>query len=115
MASQSDRESAGFTRDNLDRTARNLGHHPTWALAPTTNRKGHAYYYVGTCDHCAGNAHAGPAWSSCTSVVDIRHDRCGGPGTSVLTEIEAARCSELVAPAITTFAGEVRRVISRMN
>jgi hypothetical protein len=34
---------------------------------------------------------------------DARAEKCGGPGTWVLTEIEQARKSELLAPAIAEF------------
>lgn len=115
MASKMDREGAAFTRDNLDADATALGHRMTWKLAPDATRKGHAYYFIGTCEHCGGNAHAGSAWSSTTSVVDARRERCGGPGTAILTEIGAARRSELIAPAIAEFGAHVRRAASRLN
>lgn len=115
MASKMDREGAKYTRDNLDAEAAARGHLVAWKLAPNATRKGHCYYFIGTCEHCGGNAHAGSTFSSCTSVVDLRHDPCGGPGTYVLTEIEQARVSELIAPAIDNLRTAVRRSIAEMN
>jgi hypothetical protein len=116
MATRTDREEARFTRDNIDRAARARGHDPAWRLAPNATRKGHAYYFEGTCSHCHAHASAGPAWSSSHGVIDLRSaTRCGGPGTHVLTDIEAARQSELLAPVIAEFFGHVRRAIAAQN
>ena len=115
MATRDDKEGARFTRDNLDKTAQSLKHDLTWALAPDSNRKGHAYYFIGTCGNCGGNAHAAALWSSTSSVVDVRTATCGGPGTWILTEIEQARASERAVLAIAAYADTVRRIVAGMN
>lgn len=116
MTTRDERFNAKANRDDHDTAARNLGHALTWKLAPNATRAGHAYYYIGTCANCAGVVHVGASWSSTPSlVVDPRHDRCGGPGTSVLTEIEQGRVHELVAPAVADFGAAVRTAIARMN
>lgn len=115
MASKMDREGAKFTRDNIDREAATLGHAMTWKLGPNATRKGHAYYFEGKCQHCAAEASAGSMWSSCGGIRDARHEPCSGPGTAILTEIEAARAAELIAPAIAEFAAAVRRAAATLN
>jgi hypothetical protein len=115
MASKMDREGAKFTRDNIDAKATALGHNMTWKLGPLATRKGQAYFFDGDCEHCAAHASAGSMWSSSHSIIDARRDQCTGPGTYVLTEIEAARASELIAPAIAEFAAAVRRQTARLN
>lgn len=115
MASRLQREEAQYTRDRMDQQARGLGHQLDWRPEPGCWRKGRAYRLVGTCVHCAGNVIAGVMHSSCTSVVDCRRDRCGGPGTYVLTEIEQNRCRELVADAVAEFGRAVVRSIAEQN
>ena len=115
MASRTDREGAKFTRDDIDRKATALGHAMTWKLAPNSTRKGHCYYFLGECGNCGAQASAGSMWSSCQGIRAARHEPCGGPGTAILTQIEADRVSELIAPAIAEFAATVRRATATLN
>lgn len=109
MASREQRESAQFTRDDIDQQARNLGHTMTWQLGPGSNRKGNAYYFVSECDHCGARATAGPTWSSCDGIRDARRETCSGPGTKVLTEIEHQRSLELLGEAVAEFGAQVQQ------
>lgn len=84
MASKMDREGAKYTRDNLDAEAAARGHLVAWKLAPNATRKGHCYYFIGTCEHCGGNAHAGSTRSPrmqtdqiIPGVTRVRHDDYG--------------------------------------
>lgn len=115
MTTRDERVSAEANRDDYTVTARNLGHDLDWGLAGNATRVGHAYYWIGTCRNCAGTVHVGATWSSSGGVVDARHDRCGGPGTAVLTEIERGRLHELTGEAVADFGVAVRRVIAGMN
>lgn len=80
------------------------GHKVAWKLGENAMRKGWAYTWCGTCENCGGNMSIGSTWTSTTSVVDLRNTECAGPGTHVLTGIEQARFSELLAPAVAAFA-----------
>jgi hypothetical protein len=113
MTSRDEREGAKLNRDeHAERTAR-LGHDVTWKLGPNATRKGHLYFFDGTCANCHAHMSIGSAWSSSHGVLDLRSDKpCSGPGTHILTDIEAARRSELLAPAIAEFAGHVRATIA---
>lgn len=106
-ATRDEKLSAEFTRDNVDARAVALGHVMTWELAPNSRRRGHCYYFRGVCTNCAAAATAGAAWSSCPGVRDARSEPCSGPGTGVLTEIEAERLSELVAGVVADFGRNV--------
>lgn len=55
------------------------------------------------------SATAGACWSSSRTHVDARKERCGGPGTAILTEIEAGRLHELIGEAVADFGRAVRR------
>lgn len=109
MTTRDERYCATANRDDYNVTVRNLGHDLAWKLAPNATRKGHAYYFVGTCRNCGGNIHIGASWSSTDSVVDARTEKCAGPGTWILTEIEQGRLHELAGKAIADFGAAVRR------
>lgn len=115
MANRADRENARLTRDDVDRKAAGLGHTLVWTLSPLANRRGHAFYFIGTCGQCGGNAHAGASWSSSSSVLDCRRHECSGPGTHVLTEIEMRRFNEVLQPAIGALAAAARRTTAVHN
>lgn len=107
-ATPSRRIEAAACRDAQDAKACELGHALTWRLAPNSTRRGHCYSWEGECGDCGAEVLAGAWGSSCRDVRDARHDRCGGPGTSVLTEIEAGRLGELVAGAVSRFGESLR-------
>jgi hypothetical protein len=116
MTSMDERRGADLQRDDMAKHIRKLGHRTmTWKLAPNSRRRGHAYHWLGMCEDCGAEVSVGASWSSCPSVRDARHDRCSGPGTKVLTEIEAARASELIAAAGAEFLKAVRRHQARRN
>lgn len=108
-ATRAQREGADFCRDDQDAKARGLGHTLTWTLGPNSHRKGCEYHWLGKCEDCAAEVSAGSCWSSCPGVRDARRDRCSGPGTAVLTEIETARVGELAAGAVSGFGARMRR------
>jgi len=95
-----ERDGAKAVRHDIDGRASALGHRMTWKIGPNSNRKGHVYFFEGVCAGCGAEATARAGSSSCGGVRDARHERCGGPGTAVLTEIEAARFLEVVAAGI---------------
>lgn len=110
------REGTKLNRDDHDARARALGHDVVWKLGPNATRKGHCYFFEGVCKHCHGTINVASSWTSCSNHVDLRSDKpCGGPGTHILTDIETARVSELLAPAFAEFAGHVRRAIAAQN
>uniref|UniRef100_UPI003F49500E hypothetical protein n=1 Tax=Nonomuraea sp. CA-251285 TaxID=3240002 RepID=UPI003F49500E len=107
MTSREEVADVKLNRDEKDGVARGLGHELTWRLGPNARRKGWAYHWIGDCVHCAATVSVGWGWSSCGGIRDARHVPCSGPGTAILTEIEAARSRELVAEAIAQFGREV--------
>jgi hypothetical protein len=113
MASRDEREGAKFTRDEIDKRARVHGHDMAWKLGPLATRKGQAYFFEGTCGNCGATASAGSMWSSCSTHRDARAVVCSGRGTAILTEVEAARVSELIADAVADFGRAVRNNIRR--
>lgn len=102
-ATADERRAALAVRDDHDREAARRGHVLRWRLGDNARRRGHAYFWEGRCEHCAAQISVGATWSSCPGVRDARKVACSGPGTAVLTEIEAGRASELVADAVTQF------------
>lgn len=109
MASRSEMQSADGTRDDVDARARRLGHDMTWQLGPNARRRGHAYFWRGTCTNCAATVDAGDMYSSCSGIRDARKVACSGPGTAVLTEVEADHVRAQVASAARQFDREVQR------
>jgi hypothetical protein len=97
-------------RDEHDRAAAARGHALRWQLGENARRRGHAYFWRGRCGHCGAELSVGSAWSS-GGVRDARDVVCSGPGTAVLTEIEAGRVGELVAAAVADFGTEVTTAI----
>lgn len=95
-------------RWNIDTTSR--GHSMVWRLGPNANNRGHAYFFEGDCGHCGATMQIGHTWTSCSGVRDARDVACSGPGTAVLTEIEADRLHELCAPVIAEFAAVVAEI-----
>lgn len=106
-ATKDERLNAEFTRDNVDTRAAELGHIMTWQLSPTARRRGYVYSFDGTCTHCGAQASASAGASTSHGPRDARHEPCSGPGTTVLTDIEAERLSELVAGAVSDFGAAV--------
>lgn len=102
---------AAETRDYVDGLTRELGHELAWELAMTSLRKGYASHFVGTCRNCGGYAKAYATSTTAGTPVDVRVERCGGPGTFtfILTEIEQARCSELVGVAIADYLAAISK------
>lgn len=108
-ANSTQRAEADACRDEKDEEARALGHELVWALDPDAHRRAREYFWHGVCEHCGAEVTAGACWSSCPGVRDARRVGCSGPGTAVLTEVEAARFGELVADAVARFGGSVGR------
>lgn len=74
-----------------------LGHTLAWKRLP--REAGTALVFEGSCRACGASVQIGEAWSSCRGVRDARHESCSGPGTAVLTEVEAERSAELMGEA----------------
>ena len=102
-----DRAWADSVRDHVDAGARDLGHTLAWELGPCALVPGHAYHWVGVCGDCGATASASAGSSSCPGVRDARHERCSGPGTALLTQIETDRVRELMAAAVVEFVAEL--------
>lgn len=79
------------------------GHKLTWRLGENARRKGCAYFWEGTCEHCAAQMTVSVCGTSSHGVRDARHAPCSGPGTAILTEIETARRDELTSGAVDEF------------
>lgn len=109
MASRSEMQSADGVRNDLDERARNLGHSMTWKLGPNSRRRGCAYHWLGTCEHCGAEATAMDMASSCSGIRDARKVPCSGPGTAMLTEVEAEHVHQQVASAARQFSRDVWR------
>jgi hypothetical protein len=110
-ASREIRQAIREEATELVRALNSRGHDVTARLGENAVRKGWAYYMILTCRNCGGDMHLGSSWTSCTSPVDLRRpQQCSGPGTHVLTEIEQARISELLEPAIADMTAAVQRV-----
>lgn len=116
MTTRDERNGAKLNRDDYAESLAQLGHKVTWKLAPNATRRGHAYYFEGVCQHCHGTISVASSWTSCSNIVDLRDDKpCAGPGTYILTDIEADRASELIAPAIDEFTAAVRAATAQLN
>jgi hypothetical protein len=116
MTTRDERNGAKLNRDEYAERLARLGHDVKWNLAPHATRRGHAYFFEGLCRNCHGTISVASSWTSCSGIVDLRADsRCAGPGTHILTDIEAARASELIAPAIAEFTAAVRAVTAALN
>ncbi|MGQ0777190.1 MAG: hypothetical protein ACT4NY_22705 [Pseudonocardiales bacterium] len=100
---KSDQIEANARRMYLDINARQLGHAMIWQLGLNATHQGHAYHWVGRCGDCGAEVSVGARWSTCAGVRDARKVRCSGPGTAVLTEIEAARSGDLITAAVAEF------------
>jgi hypothetical protein len=87
-------------QDMTERTAA-LGHTLTWKRRPRP--AGTALAFEGTCGDCGATVEIGASWSSCGTIRDARREQCSGPGTAVLTEIEADRSSELFGEAVADY------------
>jgi hypothetical protein len=111
VATRLDRESTEANRQTHDRRATAAGHTLRWRLGENATRRGHEYFKVGTCSQCAAEVSVGASWSSCSGVRDARRVPCSGPGTAVLTEIEAGRCADLFAGAVARFGRDVERAL----
>ncbi|MGW2520489.1 hypothetical protein ACWC09_26440 [Streptomyces sp. NPDC001617] len=83
----------------MDEVAGRNGHTLTWKRLPRESRD-HALIFEGTCTDCGATVSIDRYSSSTTSIRDARNDTCTGPGTTVLTEIEQARASELFREAV---------------
>jgi hypothetical protein len=94
-------------RDEWDARLRAAGHAMTWKLGPNATRKGHCYHWVGLCGHCGAGMTIGRGFTTCSVVRDAREEPCSGPGTAILTEIEAQRVHDLVAGAVAEFGAQV--------
>lgn len=86
-------------KQHMNETATANGHTLTWKRLPRPS-KDHALAFEGTCTDCGATVEIGSGWSSCATIRDARNETCSGPGTAVLTEVEAARASELFAEAL---------------
>jgi len=90
-------------KQHMNETAAANGHALTWKRLPRPSRD-HALVYEGTCTDCAATVEIGNGWSSCATIRNARNETCSGPGTAVLTEVEATRASELFAEALSEYA-----------
>jgi hypothetical protein len=81
------------------------GHEPTWRLGPNATKKGY-YYWIATCQRCAGTMSVGAtSTSSGGSVICIRDVPCSGD--AMATEVEDALFSGAVAEAVSRFGQSV--------
>ncbi|MEU4576112.1 hypothetical protein [Nonomuraea sp. NPDC023979] len=113
MTSRDEIRDVKALRDDLDADARRRGHDMSWRLGPNATRKDHAYFWVGDCVNCGANMRCALGSSSCQGVRDARKVACSGPGTVVLTEIEAGRALELAADAVAEFGRQVAENLRR--
>ena len=88
-----------LSQQHINETAANNGHTLTWKRLPRPT-KDHCLVFEGTCTDCGATVCIDRYASSTTGVRDARNDTCTGPGTTVLTEIEQARASELFREAV---------------
>ena len=107
MASLAERRSVAAARADIDRELSAAGHHMHWEYGCNALRRGYAYTVHGTCSDCAAEITVGFCWTSCPSVRDARKVDCSGPGTHVLTDIEARHSHDLVAAAVADFGRAV--------
>lgn len=106
-AGRQERADVLAAREEMTERAATQRHDVVWRLGPNATRRGYAYTWHGECRHCGARVTVGSAWSSCDGVRDVRTERCSGPGTAILTEIETTRVHELIADAVATFGAEV--------
>jgi hypothetical protein len=88
-----------LSKQDMTERAATLGHTLTWKRLPRPT-KDHALVFEGTCADCGATVQIGRTWSSCGTIRNARDETCSGPGTTVLTEIEQGRASELFAEAV---------------
>lgn len=111
MTSRTEREDCDWQRDRQDEKCTGLGHDMAWELGPNSRRRGHAYHWLGRCRHDGAEITVGASWTSCGGIRDARKVRCSGPGTAVLTEIEAERANQLVNAAVAGYGRAVARAL----
>lgn len=87
------------SRDDADKEATAAGHHLDW-----TEMQGG---WSGTCGDCGANVVAFAGGTSSRSTRDARTADCGGPGTSILTQIEDERFAQLVDQDANRFEAEL--------
>ncbi|MFF7527330.1 hypothetical protein [Streptomyces pseudovenezuelae] len=83
----------------MNATAEKNGHTLTWKRLPRPS-KNHALIFEGTCTDCGATVQIDRYASTCATIRDARNETCSGPGTTVLTEVEQERASELFAEAV---------------
>lgn len=104
-ATRFERESALANRDDWNRQVTARGHQLRWALAPNATRRGHAYYWIGTCSRCDAQMSVAASWTSCGGLRDVRTGLC--PGSTELTEGEQDQQAGMQA-AIDDFVAAIR-------
>lgn len=109
-ATKGQRESAKAIRDEWDRRAAARGHQMVWRLGENARRRGYVYFFVGRCQRCGAEMTCDWSSTSCPGVRDARTTPCSGPGTAILTEIEAQRVSELVTGALIDFHRAIHHI-----
>lgn len=104
MTTRIEQQSARANRDDYDRQLSAAGHRMQWKLGENSRRAEYAWFWEGHCSNCGAEMSVGATWSSCGGVRDARHVPCSGPGTDVLTVIEADRSAELTQAALDDFS-----------
>jgi hypothetical protein len=98
-----------LAKADMNETAVGNGHAITWKRLPRD--PGCALVFEATCGDCGATVCIGELWSSCGTIRDARRTRCSGPGTAILTDIEAERDADVFSGLLDdylTATGEIR-------
>lgn len=91
-----------ISREDWNARTTELGHTISWSFDRACKT------YTGECSDCGARILVRSCSTSCDGVRDARSTECSGPGTKILTEIEQARCSELIGAALADFRRAIR-------
>lgn len=113
MAGRQEKTDVTLNRDDMNARVSEAGHVMRWQLGENANRAGYGYTLVGECENCGARVIVGRTYSTCDSIRDARHVPCSGPGTSILTDIEADHHSQQMQGPIDDFRRAVRAAQTR--
>jgi len=91
----------------MNEVAGKNGHTLTWKRLPRPSKE-HVLIFEGTCTDCGATVQIDRYASTCATIRDARNETCTGPGTTVLTDIEQQRASELFNEAVGEYVQELQ-------